>query len=74
MGKKKPSKGNDSYLYAFVNLAKDQSGDVTGDYYLVPSKEVSKIVRFGGDKWPIYSVYREDIEKYRNKWHLFECK
>lgn len=72
LGKKEPSIGNDSYIYAFVNLAKDQSGDVTGDYYLVPSTVVRKIARYGGDRWPNYSVYREDILQYRNLWSIFE--
>lgn len=73
LGKKEPSKGSDSHIYAFVNLGKDQSGDVTGDYYLVPSKVVRKIARFGGDSWQNYSVYKEDIEKYRNNWGVFDC-
>lgn len=71
LGKKEPSRGTDSYIYAFVNLGRDQSGDVTGDYYLVPSKVVHKIARYGGNSWPNYSVYREDIEGYRNNWDVF---
>jgi len=71
LGKKEPSKGSDSYIYAFVNIGNNQSGEVTGDYYLVPSKVVRKIARYGGASWPNYSVYREDIEEYHNNWGIF---
>lgn len=74
LGKKEPSIGNNSHIYAFVNLGKDQSGEVTGDYYLVPSPVVRKIARYGGDNWPVYSAYKTDIEKYRNNWTIFEAK
>jgi len=71
LGKKEPSQGSESYIYAFVNLGKNPSGDVIGDYYLVPSAVVKKVARWGGDKWPNYSVYKSDIEEYRNEWSIF---
>ena len=71
LGRNQPTHGSDSHIYAFVNLGKDQSGDVTGDYYLVPSSVVRKIARYGGDKWPNYSVYKADILEYRNDWSVF---
>ena len=71
LGKKEPPKGSASHIYAFVNLGKDESGDVTGDYYLVPSRVVSKMASYGGDTWPVYSVKKADIEKYRNNWDIF---
>ena len=71
LGKKEPSRGSKSHIYAFVNLGKDESGDITGDYYLVPSAVVRKVARFGDEKWRNYSVYKADIMKYRNDWRLF---
>jgi hypothetical protein len=71
LGRNEPSHGSKSHIYAFVNLGKDQSGDITGDYYLVPSAVVRKIARFGGEKWPNYSVYKADITKYQNDWSVF---
>jgi hypothetical protein len=72
LGSKEPSSGSRSHIYAFVNLGKDESGDVTGDYYLVPSGVVKKIAKYGSDNWQNYSVYKTDIEKYRNNWSIFE--
>ncbi|MCK6376425.1 MAG: hypothetical protein L6Q69_20340 [Zoogloea sp.] len=72
LGKKEPSPGSKSHVYAFVNLIKDQNGDVTGDYYLVPSSIVKEVAKFGGEKWQNYSVYRSDIMQYRNNWGIFD--
>jgi hypothetical protein len=74
LGKKEPPEGSYSHIYAFVNLIKDQSGDVAGDYYLVPSKFIGEIARYGGDRWPNYSVYREDILEYKNGWDIFDVR
>jgi hypothetical protein len=74
LGKNQPPKGSDSHIYAFVNLVVNESGDVTGDYYLVPSRVVSKIAVFGGDTWPVYSVYKGKIEKYHNDWTIFNSR
>jgi hypothetical protein len=71
LGKKEPSRGNKSHVYAFVALDKDQSGDTTADFYLVPSAVVRKVARYGGRGWEKYSVYKEDILKYRNNWGIF---
>lgn len=73
LGSKKPPEGSESHIYAFVNLGKDQTGDITGDYYLVPSCVVKEIARYGGDSWRNYSVYKSDIEKYRNNWAIFDA-
>lgn len=70
LGNKQPPKGSDSHVYAFVNLITDASGDITGDYYLVPSSIVCKIAEHGGDKWPVYSVAKSKIERYRNAWAI----
>lgn len=72
LGKKKPSVKVESYIYAFVNLRKNENGDITGDYYLVPSCVVTKIARYGGENWQNYSVYREDIEEYQNNWSALQ--
>ncbi|MGH2509029.1 MAG: hypothetical protein ACRDHZ_16735 [Ktedonobacteraceae bacterium] len=69
---KQPPKGSDSHIYAFVNLGIDASGDVIGDYYLVPSRVVRRIATHGGDKWPVYSVAKSKIEKYHNAWTIFD--
>jgi len=66
--------GSPSHIYAFVNLGKDQSGDVTGDYFLVPSAAVRKLAAHGGEKWPVWSIYKKKIEKYRNNWAIFESR
>jgi hypothetical protein len=73
LGGKQPSKGSDSHIYAFVNLVADASGDVTGDYYLVPSTVVRMIAVYGGDTWPVWSVAKAKIDAYRNKWSVFGC-
>lgn len=74
LGKKEPSPGSKSHIYAFVNLSKDENDNVTGDYYLVPSHVVKKVARFGGDNWQNHSVYRADIEKYKNNWEVFNAR
>jgi hypothetical protein len=71
LGKKEPSIGSRSHIYAFVNLKKDENDDITGDYYLIPSGVVNKVARYGGDNWQNWSVYRSDIEKYKNNWEVF---
>ena len=71
LSRKEPGAGSRSYVYVFVNLSIDDVGDVTGDYYIVPSKVIPEIARYGGDRWPNYSVYREDVLRYRNNWKLF---
>ncbi len=43
LGSRKPSEGSLSHIYVFVNLKKDSNGDISGDYYIVPSKVVKKI-------------------------------
>ena len=73
LGKKEPTAGSKSHIYAFVNLGKDKNGDITGDYYLVPSTVIKKIARYGGDSWQNYSVYREDIANYKNNWASFDA-
>ena len=74
LGSKEPSDGSKSHVYAFVNLGIDQNGDVTGDYYLIPSRIIKRIARYGGENWKNYSVYRADIEKYRNNWAIFDAR
>jgi hypothetical protein len=72
LGRKEPTNTSATYVYAFVNLFKYEQCEIAAEYYLVPSNVVCKVARFGGDKWPNYSVYREDIKKYRNEWSIFE--
>ena len=72
LGSKEPSEGCRTHIYAFVNLRNNSNGDISGDYYLVPSKVVKKLARFGGENWKNYSIYREDIEKYKDSWEIFK--
>lgn len=59
-----------SHVYLFINLR----GEAKPDYYVVPSRIVSKLgqttpPRSGGSIW--YSFARSDAEKYKDRWSIF---
>jgi len=58
-----------THIYVFINLR----GDNRPDYYIVPSDQVAKLGRRSkastGTDW--YSFYREDGEKYQERWSIF---
>jgi hypothetical protein len=60
-----------THIYLFINLR----GDEKPDYYVVPSRVVSKFgtttpVRNGGSVWHAFS--RSDAERYKGRWCLFK--
>jgi hypothetical protein len=60
---------SDKHIYLFLNLR-----DVRPDYYVVPSRVVSKLgttspVRSGGSVWHEFS--RRNAEPYKDKWLIF---
>ncbi len=73
LGNKEPPKGSKSHIYAFVNLRKGESGDVTADYYFAPSTVIRRIAEQGdGKNWKPYVVSRQRLNKYHDNWGLFE--
>ena len=83
LGNKKPSKGSKTHIFAFVNLIRNESGDVSAEYYLVPSTVVQKIAiqayeddpKAGANKkWKPFVISRESLNKYHNKWDLLTSR
>jgi hypothetical protein len=71
LGAKASKMISESLIYALVNLRKDGA-----EYYLVPSAALAANVRVDAPsktrKTTWYSIYRNKIEEYRNKWEVFE--
>ena len=69
LSKKSATINSRSHIYVFVNLRKN--GDV--EYFVVPSKYVVDnlfVKEINGKTW--YSIFREAVEEYRDKWQIFE--
>jgi len=58
-----------THIYTLVNLLKDG----TIEYFIVPSRYVSENIyekESNGKVW--YSISRDAVENYRNKWNIFK--
>ena len=63
-----------THVYVFVNLRRTESS-LDADYYIVPSKIVSKYMRKvkrPNSTW--YAFYLEDAQDYRDQWSIFGTK
>ncbi|MFQ5753908.1 MAG: hypothetical protein ACE5HI_18120 [bacterium] len=67
IGKKAKDLVSPTHVYVFVNIKNKKSGEEI-EYYVVKSKDVSKLMYYKGD-WP--HIKREAIEKYKDNWGLF---
>jgi hypothetical protein len=60
-----------SHIYIFVNIR----GDQRPDYYVVPSKVVSKrgrVFKRPNSIW--YAFFRDDAPQYKDNWGIFEAR
>lgn len=57
-----------SHVYVLVNVKKSNKDGEVIEYFVVPSKALASRTHSEGN-WP--SVYKKDIEKYRNNWSVF---
>ncbi|MBM4401308.1 MAG: hypothetical protein FJ045_05090 [Crenarchaeota archaeon] len=66
VGEKAKHLASPSHIYVFVNF--DEDGEGLHGYWIVPSKIVKRTMQSSGD-W--HSLYKEKIQKYRDKWTIF---
>lgn len=67
IGKKGKEVFSKSHIYVLVNIKKDVI-----EFYVVPSKIISNKIRYTKNKkseW--YTVYLDDLKKYKDKWDIF---
>ena len=72
LSQKSKEQASDTHIYVLVNIRKNKEKE-TIEYYIVPSKVVSKKTIYSKNKnseW--YAIYLKDVQEYHNKWSLFE--
>ncbi|MCK4646614.1 MAG: hypothetical protein KAU46_10200 [Candidatus Aminicenantes bacterium] len=72
LSQKSKEQVSDTHIYALVNIRKNKEKE-TIEYYIVPSKVVSKKTIYSKSKnseW--YAINLKDVQEYHNKWSLFE--
>jgi len=63
-----------NHVYVFVNLRETESS-LDADYYLVPSKVVSKYMhKVKRPNSTFYAFYLEDAQDYKDQWSIFGTK
>ena len=68
IGKNVKETVSDTHIYAFVNIRNSKRDGERTEYFVVPSKQVSKVAIHEGD-WP--NIPREKILKYENDCSVF---
>ena len=68
VGEKAKEAVSATHIYVLVNIKNTKKDGERIEYFVVPSKQVASLGKFGG-KFP--SVYRNDILKLENKWSVF---
>ena len=68
IGKKAKETVSDSHIYVLVNLRKSAKNGERIEYFIVPSKQLSKGGYHQGN-WP--NIRREKILMYENAWEVF---
>ncbi len=68
IGKKAKETISDSHIYVLVNIKQNKKSGETIEYFIVPSKQLSRGGYHKGD-WP--NISRDKILKYQNKWEAF---
>lgn len=72
LSQKSKKQVSDTHIYVLVNIRRKKEKE-TIEYYIVPSKIISRKIIYSKNKnseW--YSIYRKDVQKYRDKWTLFK--
>lgn len=68
IGKKAKETISDTHIYVLVNICQNKKAGETIEYFVVPSRQLSR----GGDhegNWP--NIPRKKILKYQDKWSAF---
>lgn len=68
IGKKAKETISDTHIYVLVNIRNSARNGERVEYFIVPSKQLSKGGYFDGD-WP--NIRRDKILKYENAWDVF---
>ena len=68
IGKKAKETVSDTHIYVLVNLRNSVKNGERAEYFVVPSKELSKGGYHKGN-WP--NIRRDKILKYENAWKVF---
>jgi hypothetical protein len=68
IGKKVQETISATHVYVLVNIRKSAKSGEHIEYFIVPSKDLSRIAQHEGD-WP--HVRRDAILKYENRWSAF---
>jgi len=66
---------SNTHVYVLVNLGQKNQKRLPPDFYVVPSRILASRMRKtpprGGTRTIFYSIFRDKILKFQNKWELF---
>jgi len=68
IGKKAKETTSDTHIYALVNIRNNKRNGEKIEYFIVPSKNLSRIGYHAGN-WP--NIKRENVLKYEDAWNVF---
>lgn len=67
-GHKVKETSSESHIYVLVNIKNTKRDGEQIEYYIVPSKVLTRRATHG-EKWP--SIFRDKIVEYKSKWSVF---